>query len=370
MVRSERKIRYAVVGLGWFAQTAILPAFQNARDNSQLVALVSGDVEKATMLAEKYQVPVYHYDQYDNLLRNGEVDAVYIALPNSMHMDFTLRAANANVHVLCEKPMATNATEGFRMIEVCNSHGVKLMIAYRLHFEEANLRAVETIKAGKIGDPRLFLSTNTQQVVPSNTRLDAELGGGPLPDVGIYCINAARYLFQDEPVEVMAFAGDNGQMRFQEVPESVSALLRFPGGRVASFVCGFGQAKSSTFQVIGTEGDVRLDPAFAFHGELKQVLTIGEKSYAHTYASRDQVAPEILYFSDCILTGQTPEPSGQEGVIDLQIIDALHQSITENRPIAVGPFEKKVRPSLEQRINRQAVKQPELINAAPPSGAQ
>src|SRR4051812_41683426 len=103
MVRSERKIRYGVVGLGWFAHAAILPAYANARDNSELVALVSGDVDKAGALAEKYQVPVYHYDQYDNLLRSGQLDAVYIALPNAMHCDYTVRAAAAGVHVLVEK---------------------------------------------------------------------------------------------------------------------------------------------------------------------------------------------------------------------------------------------------------------------------
>ena len=222
------KVRYAVVGLGWFAQEAVLPAFANSADNSELAALVSGSAEKGRELGDRYGVPVHDYDGYDRLLAGVGIDAVYIVLPNALHRDYTVRAARAGVHVLCEKPMAHTVADCTLMRQACDEAGVKLMIAYRLHFEEGNLQAIETLRSGKIGEPRAFSSFLTQQVEQGNTRLDADLGGGPLLDVGIYCLNAARYLFRSEPTEVMAFAVHGKDARFRAVPEAVSCLLRFP----------------------------------------------------------------------------------------------------------------------------------------------
>src|SRR5262249_12284847 len=153
-----KKVHYAVVGLGWFAQEAVLPAFAQAADSSELAALVSGSAEKARELGDKYGVPVYDYDGYDRLLAGGGIDAVYIVLPNAVHRDYTVRAATAGVHVLCEKPMAHTVADCARMRQACDEAGVKLMIAYRLHFEEGNLQAIETLRSGKIGDPRAFSS--------------------------------------------------------------------------------------------------------------------------------------------------------------------------------------------------------------------
>jgi len=308
MPQSANKVRYAVVGGGWFAQTAVLPAFRNASENSQLVALVSGDPRKHRELGEQYQIATYDYAQYDALLSSGSVDAVYIALPNAMHHDYTVRAARAGVHVLCEKPMANTARQCQEMIEACKAARVRLMIAYRLHFEEGNLKAIELLRQGKIGEPRLFHSTFTQQVEEGNVRLEAEQGGGPLRDIGIYCINAARYLFQDEPTEAYAYGIQGKDSRFQQVPDMVAAVLRFPNERLATFVCGFGEAQVGTFQVVGTDGDLRMDPAFSFDGELRQYVTVGGKTTAERFPPRDQIGPEIVYFSRCILENREPEP--------------------------------------------------------------
>src|SRR5262245_2363940 len=228
--KGTRKIRYAVVGLGHIAQVAVLPAFAHAGRNSVLTALVSDDSEKLRQLGQRYSVKLtYPYERYDDCLRSGDVDAVYIALPNSMHGEYSVRAANAGVHVLCEKPMAVTEKECQAMISAARKHKVKLMLAYRLHFEETNLKAIEIVKSGKLGEPRVFNSVFGLDVKEGNIRTQADLGGGTLYDLGVYCINAARNLFHSEPEEVFAYSGTRNDSRFKEIDEMTSAVLRFPG---------------------------------------------------------------------------------------------------------------------------------------------
>ncbi|HEX4508543.1 MAG TPA: Gfo/Idh/MocA family oxidoreductase, partial [Burkholderiaceae bacterium] len=249
--RQEGPIRIAVVGQGYFAQSAILPAFAEAPD-CELVALFSDDATKLDVLKARYDVPhALGYDQYDEFLRSRAVDAVYIALPNDKHCDFTVRAAAAGVHVLCEKPMAPTSEECQRMIAACAEAKVKLMIAYRLHFDEGNLAAVEVVQNGKLGAPRFFTSAFSQQVSDDNSRTEAQHSDGPLYDVGVYCINAIRYLFRDEPTHVTAIASRRpGDERFQEIDEQVTATLLFGDGRVATFVSSFGAVKTGWYEVV------------------------------------------------------------------------------------------------------------------------
>ena len=148
------------------------------------------------------------------------------------------------------------------MIAACQDSDVKLMIAYRLHFEPANMQAVEIVKSGQIGEPRFFSSVFAQQVEEANVRVKKALGGGVLDDMGIYCINAARYIFQDEPVEVFAVGASKPESRFQEVAEMHSVTLRFPEDRLATFTCSFGAAPVGSYQIVGTKGDLRLDPGY------------------------------------------------------------------------------------------------------------
>jgi predicted dehydrogenase len=361
----RKQIRYAVVGLGHIAQVAVLPAFANARRNSRLAALVSGDPAKLAELGRKYDVQTRcGYDGYDALLGSGEVDAVYICLPNSMHADYTVRAARAGVHVLCEKPMALTEEECELMIRAARENGVKLMIAYRLHFERANLEAIEIARSGRIGEPLLFNSSFTMHVVPDNIRVKRELGGGVLYDIGIYCINAARGLFRDEPIE--ARAATCGQLG--EVEESISAILRFPNERMASFTCSFGTGKVSMYRLIGTKGDLQLDPAYEYAGALRHQLTIDGESRERRFAKRDQFAPELLYFSDCVLKNHDPEPSGTEGLADVRAIRALYRAAETGQPVELPPFEKRERPSLEQEIRRPPIEKPAVVHAQAPSG--
>lgn len=365
---TKRKIRYAVVGLGYIAQIAVLPAFSKAT-NSELVALVSDDQIKLDKLSKKYKVPLtYSYRDYDECLASGEVDAVYIALPNNMHHDYTVRACRAGVHVLCEKPLAVTKSDCQEMINTADENDVKLMVAYRLHFEEANLKAIELAQSGKLGEIRAFNSVFTMQVKEGDIRLQKELGGGTLYDIGIYCINAARNIFRAEPVEVFAFSANNGEKRFEGVDEMTSAILLFTEERLASFTASFGAADISAYQIVGTKGNLRVDPAFEHAADLKHQLTINGKTRERTFSKRDQFAPELINFSDCVIKGRSAEPSGWEGLADVRIIRALYRSAANGEPIQLGNFERERRPTIAQEIHKPAARKPELVRAATPSG--
>jgi len=362
----KRVIRYAVVGCGHIAQVAVLPAFGNARRNSRLAAIVSGDPLKREELRKKYEVGrACDYAAYDELLKSGDIDAVYIALPNSMHAEYAERAARAGLHVLCEKPMALTEAECEVMSRAARENRVRLMVAYRLHFERANLEAVEIARSGRIGEPRLFTSTFTMTVVPGNIRVQRALGGGTLYDIGIYCINAARSLFRDEPIEVRAAAAG----AIGDVEESVSAVLRFPNERLAAFTCSFGATKVSEYRLVGTKGELAVDPAYEYAKPLEHRLSLdGSLVGERRFAKRDQFAPELLYFSDCILTNRDPEPSGEEGLADVRVIRALYRSIESGAPVELAPYERRERPSLEQEIRRPPIEKPSVIHAQAPSG--
>lgn len=366
--RPEKKIRYAVVGLGYIAQIAVLPAFAHARENSELTALVSGDTRKLKALSRKYNVShTYSYEKFGDCLKSGAIDAVYIALPNYMHRAYAETAAEAGIHVLCEKPMAFDETECDAMISTAERSRVKLMVAYRLHFERGNLEAVAAIKSGKIGEPRIFTSVFSQQVKSGNSRLQKDVGGGALYDMGIYCVNAARYLFQDEPHEVFAWNLSSKDKRFREVPEMTSGLMKFSGDRIASFTTSFGAADRSVFEVIGTRGVLKMDPAYEMAVELKSEITIGGRTTRKVFTKRDQFAPELVYFSNCILQNRQPQPSGLEGLADVRIIRALIESAESNRPISTRQVEVKRRPDTSQEISKEPVNPPpQLVRAASP----
>jgi predicted dehydrogenase len=361
---ARRQIRYAVVGLGHIAQVAMLPAFANARRNSVLAALVSSDATKRAELCKKYGVEKsFSYEEYEACLKSG-IDAVYIALPNNLHCEYAVRAAQAGVHVLCEKPLAVTEEECERMGQAARDAGVKLMTAYRLHFERATLEACEVARSGRLGELRLFTSTFCTPVEPGNIRVRRETGGGTLWDIGIYCINAARALFRAEPVEVQAsLAGHLG-----ETEESATALLRFPDERIAAFTCSFGTPKVSEYRLAGTRGDLAVEPAYEYAMALRHRLTLDGETRERRFARRDQFAPELLYFSDCIMQNREPEPGADEGLADVRVIRALYRSAETGRPVELPPYEKRERPSLEQEIRRPPVEKPDVINATPPAG--
>jgi glucose-fructose oxidoreductase len=346
--------------MGHIAQVAVLPAFAHARRNSRLTALISDDPSKLKALSRRYRVDLTcSYDEYERCLE--QVDAVYIALPNSLHAEYTIRAARAGVNVLCEKPMAATVEECERMIEACREHGVKLMIAYRLHFEEINLKVIDLVRRGRIGDAKFFNSSFAMRVRQGDIRTKRDMGGGTLYDIGVYCINAARYLFRAEPKEVMAVSVNSGVAALQEIDESTGALLRFDGERVAAFVTSFNAADVGSYRIVGTKGDIRVDPAFEYAEGLKYELTVGGKTTRKQIGKRDQFAPQLLYFSDCILKDREPEPSGEEGLQDVRIVRALYESAETGKAVALSPLQKTKRPTGRQRIVRPGIEKPELI---------
>jgi len=366
--QNQKKIRYAVAGLGHLAQVAILPAFARTK-NSELVALVSGDAAKQKQLSRKYKIKtVGTYEQYEECLR--EVDAVYIVLPNHRHKEFTIRALNAGVHVLCEKPMAVSVEDCKTMIAAADRTERKLMIAYRLHFEKANLDAIEMGAKGKLGELRFFTSEFAQQVTEGNIRVteSSSNGGGPVYDMGVYCINASRYLFRDEPVEILATSASRNDPRFKEAEEMTAVTMRFSGDRLATFVASFGAADISRYTLVGTEGVLTADPAYEYAGALNLKIDIGKRSSRRHYPKRDQFAAEISYFSDCILQDKEPEPSGEEGLADVRIVEAIYESVRSGKSVQLAPFERKARPGPQQEIHRPAHGKPKTVRAKSPSG--
>lgn len=367
--KSNGKVRYAVVGLGHLAQVAVLPAFKNA-PNSELIAIVSGDAEKRKTLGKKYRLEhVYSYEKYGQAL--SEVDAVYLVVPNHLHRDYTLQSAAAGVHVLCEKPMAVTDKDCEAMIRAAETNHVKLMVAYRLHFEKSNLEAVRLVKSGKLGNPRIFDSTFSQQVAEDNIRATepVDKGGGPVYDMGVYCINAARYLFQSEPVEVLAASANDGEKRFKRIDEMTSVLMRFPEERLATFTCSFGAADVSRYTLMGTKGVLTAEPAYDYSMGLKHHVTIGEKTSTRSFPKRDQFAAELIYFSDCILRDKEPEPSGWEGLADVRVVRAIYESARTGRAVKLTDMPAKKKPTMRQEIYRPAHGKPQTVNAESPSGS-
>lgn len=364
--KPKQKIRYAVVGLGSIAQTAVLPAFKNARKNSKLVALVSGDKEKLQRLGEKYKVDkLYLYSEFEQCLRNNEVDAVYIATPNFYHRNIMETAAKFGVHVLCEKPMAVTTEDCLSMISEAEKNNIQLMVAYRLHFEAANLEAIKLAHSKRIGELKIFNSVFSFQVEDKNDiRLqEDEKGGGPLYDIGIYCINAARYLYKSEPVEVFAMTAASKDSRFKKTEESVSAVLKFSDDRLATFSVSFGAFSTADYELVGTKGKIRLEKAYTYAKSMNLRIYEDNKIITRKYPKRDQFAPELIYFSDCIQRKKRPEPSGEEGLIDVKIIEALLLSIDLGTPIRLDEINKRQRPGEGQKITRPSLLRPKLFNA-------
>jgi predicted dehydrogenase len=365
--RKNGSLGYVVIGLGHIAQVAVLPGFAHA-PNSRLVALVSGERKKRDALCKKYQARSYDYSELEECLASEDVDVAYIALPNDMHLEYVERCAAAGVHVLCEKPLGLSTVECERMIRACREADVKLMAAYRLHLEPANLKAIEFVKSGQLGEPRFFSSDFSFQVKDDNIRVTRERGGGPAWDIGIYCINAARYLFQSEPTRVTAFAArGKGDERFEEVDEAISVLMQFPNDCLATFTCSFGASATSTYRLVGTRGDLCMDPAYEYIGEKELTVTVDEKSRTQKFQQVDQFAAELEYFTECIQKNREPEPSGVEGMADVRIIEAIHESIETGGPVNLEPFAKRSRPSNAQRYRLPPVKsKPDMVDVESP----
>jgi predicted dehydrogenase len=316
---------------------------------------------------DEHGAPAYHYDDFEAAVEAERIEAVYIALPNAQHRDFTERAAKLGVHVLCEKPMAVTEKDCRAMIRACAKAKVRLMLAYRLHFTPAHVQAIALARSGKLGTLRFFSSIFGMQVKGNNVRTSAKDGGGPLYDLGVYCINAARYLFGDEPSEVHGVTSTKrGDKRFNEVEEMATAVLRFPGERVAQFTCSFNSVDCASLELVGTKGMLRLEPAYEYEGQLKWSLSIEGKNRKRIFPAGDQFAPELIHFSDCIIKGKRPETDGNEGLADVRIIEAIFKSARTRRSVRIAPVRPQVRLKPTQAIQRPPANNRRLVHSKAP----
>ncbi|MDP3262109.1 MAG: Gfo/Idh/MocA family oxidoreductase [Tabrizicola sp.] len=331
-------IRYAVVGAGWISQEAFMPAVATT-GNSRMQAIVSGSPDAARKLADFHGVPeVVSYADYDALLASDRIDAVYVALPNSMHADFAIRALRAGKHVMVEKPLATTLAESDAMIAAAKASGAYLMTAYRLHNEPGTHAMINAVRQGQIGDPVYFAATFGFQTRLGNHRLKAGHWGGALPDVGVYCLNAARHVFAAEPLAVQAMASRPAtDPRFAEIDASLAVTLRFPGDRLAQFFCSFGSAETETIRIVGSRAELILDPAFKFDSVLQMTIRTPGNEQRQTFRQVDHFAGQIACFSDCIAQGVPPEADGGEGLADMRALLAIDEAARTGETVRLDP---------------------------------
>jgi glucose-fructose oxidoreductase len=330
-----RQIGYVVIGLGAVARTAILPAFA-AAENCRLVAVVSSDRAKAQSLARDLRIAAYHYDELRQCLQRDDVNAAYLALPNSLHSDYAVEAARAGVHVLCVPPMAVTADECRRMIRTSQTNRVKLMIGYRLAFRPAMLDAIARVRAGHIGVPKTFSAHSTRRIDdPDSTWLQRRLGGGTLYHLGVDCIHAARSVLGPEPAQVMAMTARMSRRYGGDVDESAVALIRFPDERLAHVHTAFGEDPASGLTIFGEEGWIRVHGAFAPDAPIRLELVRGGDRQERLFEPADEIAAILTYFADAIREDRTPEPSGIEGLQDTRIIEAIYRSARDGRPVTL-----------------------------------
>ncbi|NEX62125.1 Gfo/Idh/MocA family protein [Noviherbaspirillum galbum] len=339
------RVGFAVVGLGRIAVNEMLPAFARSK-HARVTSLVSGDRDKALKIARQYGIPeqaVFDYRDHDRLADHKATQAVYIALPNSMHAEYTVRAAQAGKHVFCEKPMANSVAECQQMIDACAKAQRLLMIAYRSQYEANDRAILKMVRARRLGTLREFISSNCQnQGDPDQWRHKKALaGGGPLPDVGIYCLNAARFLSGEEPVEVIGHTWANpNDPRFREIEEAVHFILRFPSGFTATCTSSYSGHNAKFLRLIGSEAWVELDPAYSYSGIRLRVgrLVDGKDSVQEiALESDDQFVKELDHMAQCVKANRRPHTPGEEGLQDMRVIEAIYQSAREGRPVTLAP---------------------------------
>jgi len=332
-----RKLGWAIVGLGSLAINQILPAFAKA-EKSKVVALVSGHPDKANKLALRYGVSpknIYDYRNYDSIKNNPEVDVIYIVLPNGMHAEYTVRGLDAGKHVLCEKPMANTPAECEEMIAAARKANRKLMVAYRCRYEPYNREAIRITRSQELGPTQAIVANAGFKIGdPTQWRLNKKLaGGGSLMDIGIYALNASRYLSGEEPNEVNAMMFTTpGDARFKEVEDNINFQLRFPSGVLANCTSSYGYFHQSHFRVCGSEGLLELDPA-TWYGGLRMRVQRGNTFEEVELPVVDHFAAEMDHMSDCAMQNKEPLTSGDEGLRDLKIIMGIYEAAKSGKTV-------------------------------------
>ncbi|MEI2583696.1 Gfo/Idh/MocA family oxidoreductase [Scytonema sp. PRP1] len=338
----EKKLGWAVVGLGKFATEQIMPSFAECK-RSKLVALVSGDRPKAEKYAQQYGINpknIYNYQNYDSIRNNPEVDVIYIILPNGMHAEYSIRGAQAGKHIMCEKPMANTVEECQAMIDAANKANRKLMIAYRAQYEPYNLATIQLAQSGKLGKLKLITSDHGRTLNPKDPadiwRMQKKLaGGGSLYDIGIYSLQAARYITGEEPVAISAMIYSTpGDPRFREVEENVNFVLQFPSGVLGNCTSSYGYSNTKRIQVFGSDAVLELDPATDYY---KHRLVIKDKNgnEEQKIEEKNQFALEMDHLSESIMQNKQPKTPGEEGLQDVKLMQLIYEAARTGKTIKV-----------------------------------
>ncbi|MDN8623908.1 MULTISPECIES: Gfo/Idh/MocA family protein [Corynebacterium] len=347
--------RFAVVGLGQIAQQAFLPGLAQLPE-AQLDAVVTSDPNKA----ERYHVPGYSYDRYQELLDSGDIDAVYVATPVDRHREFTIPALHAGIPVLCEKPMAPSVDDCQAMLDAADKTGTTLMLAYRMHTDPFMTDLVELVRSGKLGEARYFTSQFSHTINPENHRANHGFWGGPVPDLGVYALNMARNLYEEEPTTVYAIGGHHEGTGLDTTP-TVSVSLGFDSGRTAQFTTSYSTSSAEGFTLAASKGTV-VSPSAYMWGEgsdLHATVSIADEEGSGTdtteewhYNAKDQFAGETRYFLRCVNENKSPEPNGEEGLLDIRVCEAVKESLETGRPVSLEPRtrERRISPDEAQKI--------------------
>jgi predicted dehydrogenase len=329
---NEKKLGIALVGLGNYATYQLAPALQ-LTNNCYLAGVVTGTPSKGEKWKKLYSIDdknIYNYDNFDSIAENESIDIVYIVLPNSMHHEFTIRAAKAGKHVICEKPMALNVNECREMIDVCKKENVRLFIGYRLHSEPYN-RAAMKFRATGVGKLKIIEAGFGFKIGdPTQWRLKKTLsGGGALMDLGIYCIQAARYSTGEEPIYITAQEYKTDPVKFSEVDETITWQMEFPTGAVSNSITSYAGPANRLY--LGAEqGWFELRPAFNYRG-IKGKTNDSEL----VLPDINQQAAQMENFTSCILENKPSDAGGEEGLKDLRVIEAIYKSIQTKEKVKV-----------------------------------
>lgn len=336
-----RRVGYAIIGLGKLSAEQLIPAARTS-EHAHVAALVTSEEDKGEAFARAFdltEADVYSYEEFEKLAERDDVEAVYIVLPNSLHREYTERAARMGKHVLCEKPLGMNAGDAQAMVDACRDADVLLMTAYRCQYTPEHWAARDAVQGGKLGPVKLLDSIHVQvEDDPEAWRMKLGLaGGGPLVDVGLYSLNIVRFVLGQEPEWVFATLHQpQGDPMFGEVEESVSFMLGFPGGVIANGLTSYGASKTTTLRVMGREGSLLMDPAFPYQG-LKLTLSDPAGDFTPSFPSYDQFGLEFDHFAQCVREGKTPWTPGEEGVQDHRVMDAVYQSARTGQVVRLEP---------------------------------
>jgi predicted dehydrogenase len=336
-----KRVGYAVVGLGSISQVAVLPAFAHSK-KAKLVAVVSGDKKKARKFAEQFKASqAFTYAEFAKCLSNPEVEAVYIATPPGEHEKYAVAAAKVGKHVLCEKPLAATVKQARNMVETCRRNKVQFMTAYRKYFEPSSVTLKNMISKGELGRIDV-IHTLFSELRPFGDQSPSWLfsrklcGGGPLTDLGVYCLNTCRWLVDEDPVAAScAVSWVRDRRRYKDVEEGIAFRLEFRSGLVLQGTAAYSAAFSSFVHIHGEKGWAELAPAFAFEEERRLSGKIAGRWFAKTFKPIDEFALELDYFAKCIREGRKPEPDGEQGLRDIIIIDAIYQAAKKGGTVKI-----------------------------------